>query len=147
MALNATLWYRAAAWARQARARPDMTLWWSCCGTPSLGAQTSIGRHGARDVLVASCAHCGAEWLSQSQAQNPGDWRPMQHGGVAAARPACRHMPSKTSKSEAPGAGASGATRKTEGRGAAPCQADATGAHFVFAVKVKRCSAPSSPRP
>ncbi|SFQ52229.1 hypothetical protein SAMN05216567_11865 [Variovorax sp. OK605] len=89
MALNATLWYRAAAWARQARARPDMTLWWSCCGTPSLGAQTSIGRHGARDVLVASCAHCGAEWLSLSQAENPGDWRPMQHGGVAAARPAC----------------------------------------------------------
>lgn len=90
MALNATLWYRAAAWAREARARPDMTLLWSCCGTPALGAQTLVGRHGGRDVLVASCSHCGAEWLSMSQAAQPGDWQPLQRRTAAAARPACK---------------------------------------------------------
>lgn len=89
MALNATLWYRAAAWARQAGARPDMTLLWSCCGTPSLGEQTLLGRHGARDVRVATCGHCGAEWLSLSQADNPSDWQPL-HSGAAATRAACR---------------------------------------------------------
>lgn len=90
MALNATLWYRAAAWARQARARPDMTLLWSFCGTPALGAQTLLGRHGGRDVLVASCSHCGAEWLSMSQAEQLGDWQPLQRSTAVAARPACK---------------------------------------------------------
>jgi hypothetical protein len=89
MALNATLWYRAAAWARQVHARPDMSLWWSCCGTPSLGAQTLVARHGARDLLVASCAHCGSEWLSLSSAEAPEDWQPLRHGNAAAARATC----------------------------------------------------------
>lgn len=90
MALNATLWYRAAAWVRQVQARPDMTLLWSCCGTPSLGEQTLVGHHGARDVRVASCAHCGAEWLSLSQAEAPSDWQPLRHGNATATRTACR---------------------------------------------------------
>jgi len=91
MVLNATLWYRAAAsWVRQTRARPDMTLFWSCCGTPALGEQTHVGRHGGRDVLVASCAHCGAEWLSLSQAESPADWQPLKRSEAIAARPACK---------------------------------------------------------
>lgn len=67
-----------------------MTLLWSCCGTPSLGAQTLLGRHGGRDVLVATCSHCGAEWLSLSQAEDPSDWRPLKQGAAIAARPACK---------------------------------------------------------
>lgn len=90
MVLNATLWYRAAAWVRQNRARPDMTLFWSCCGTPALGEQTLVKRHGGRAVLVASCAHCGADWLSRSQAENPGDWQPLKRTDATAARPACQ---------------------------------------------------------
>lgn len=90
MALNATLWHRAAVWARQARARPDMTLLWSCCGTPALGEQSLLGRHGGRDVRVAACSHCGAEWLSLSHAEDPSDWQPLQRSAAVAARLACK---------------------------------------------------------
>ena len=90
MVLNATLWYRAAAWVRQTQARPDMTLFWSCCGTPTLGDQTLIGRHGGRDALVASCSHCGAQWLSLSQAENPSDWQPLKRSEATAARTTCK---------------------------------------------------------
>ena len=93
MVLNATLWYRAAAWVRQARARPDMTLHWSCCGTPALGEQAVLGRHGARDVRVASCSHCGMEWMRVSQAHGASDWQPLKRDAAPAApalRPARR---------------------------------------------------------
>lgn len=88
MTLNATLWYRAAAWARQARARPDMTLYWSCCGTPALGEQTLLGHHGTGNVLVASCSHCGARWMSISRAEAPTDWRPLNTRDAIAIRKA-----------------------------------------------------------
>ena len=59
----------AAAWVRQARARPDMSLHWSCCGTPAMGAQTH--------ARVAVCSHCGAAWRNVAQAKSAPDWRPL----------------------------------------------------------------------
>lgn len=86
MALHATLWYRAAAWARQAQARPDMTLYWSCCGAPALDEQTMLGHVETGNVLVASCGHCGARWMSISQAEDPTDWRPLNADDTIAIR-------------------------------------------------------------
>ena len=95
MVLNATLWYRAAAWVRQARARPDMTLLWSCCGTPALGEQAVLGRHGARDVRVASCSHCGMEWMRVPKAHGASDWQPLKRDAAPAAPAAPELRPSR----------------------------------------------------
>lgn len=76
----------AASWVRQARARPDMTLHWSCCGTPALDKQAMLGHAKAGSVLVASCSHCGARWVSISRAKDTTDWRPLNVDDAVAIR-------------------------------------------------------------
>ena len=71
--MTSILWYRAATWAKEAQARPDMTLFWSCCGTPSLGHTMELGRHGTNHMQLASCSHCGADWLNAARTGNPND--------------------------------------------------------------------------
>lgn len=75
--MTSILWYRASAWAKEAQARPDMTQLWSCCGTPSLGQSIALGRHGTHAMQLASCSHCGADWLNTARAGNPNDWQPL----------------------------------------------------------------------
>jgi hypothetical protein len=83
MNTNNALWRRAAAWAGQVRARPDMTLLWTCCGTPTLGTQALLGHAGRHELRLASCSHCGAQWLYLMQAN---DWLPLTRDDAAALR-------------------------------------------------------------
>lgn len=42
----------------------DMTLEWSCCGTPMLDPDEAyLGRVDSFELSIDSCAHCGMLWL------------------------------------------------------------------------------------
>jgi hypothetical protein len=59
-----SLWSRFAGWAYAARRPQDMTLEWTCCGTPLLDpAEAYLGRVESFELSISSCAHCGALWL------------------------------------------------------------------------------------
>jgi hypothetical protein len=53
-----------------------MSLHWSCCGTPMLDpAQESLESQDGAEVLLASCGHCGARWMSVVPQEGcPGYW-------------------------------------------------------------------------
>ena len=64
MQAGTSLWSRFAGWARAARQPQDMTLEWSCCGTPMLDpAEAYLGRVESFELSISACAHCGALWL------------------------------------------------------------------------------------
>jgi len=59
-----SLWPRFAGWVRAARQPQDMTLEWSCCGTPMLDSgEAYLGRIERFELSISSCAHCGMLWL------------------------------------------------------------------------------------
>jgi len=86
-----TLWD---AWTT-ALARPrDMTLDWTCCGTPMLDRkQVGLGRAAGYDLVLHACAHCGMRWMNVSSNAadvKPPRWVPVSHrhlGTLLAARP------------------------------------------------------------
>ena len=58
-----SLWSRFARWAHGACLLQDMTLEWTCCGTPSLDSEVHLGRVESFELSISACAHCGALWL------------------------------------------------------------------------------------
>lgn len=60
----ATLWSRFGEWVRALRQPQDMSLEWSCCGTPmSDAAEAYLGRIDSHELSVHTCTHCGTFWL------------------------------------------------------------------------------------
>ncbi len=72
-------WSRLIAWARALQADPDMTIEWSCCGTPMLGSVKAVmGRHETSLLAISSCSHCGARWLRSFSTGGPETrWQPI----------------------------------------------------------------------
>jgi hypothetical protein len=64
MQARTSLWSRFAGWAYAARQPQDMTLEWTCCGTPMLDpVEAYLGRVDSFELSISACAHCGALWL------------------------------------------------------------------------------------
>jgi len=64
MQARKSLWSRFAGWANAARQPQDMTLEWTCCGTPGRDPiEAYLGRVDAYELTIHSCVHCGALWL------------------------------------------------------------------------------------
>ncbi|RQO41165.1 hypothetical protein DBV14_28770 [Variovorax sp. KBW07] len=60
----AMLWSRFGEWVRALRQPQDMSLEWSCCGTPmSDAAEAYLGRIDSHELSVHTCTHCGTFWL------------------------------------------------------------------------------------
>ncbi|MDM0074824.1 hypothetical protein QTH90_10560 [Variovorax sp. J2P1-59] len=63
--LRESLWSRFSGWVYAGRQPQDMTLEWSCCGTPTLDPDEAyLGRVESSELSIDSCAHCGMLWLS-----------------------------------------------------------------------------------
>ncbi len=61
------LWSGLLEWARHLRQHRDMTMDWSCCGTPMLDSfAMDLGRPDAFPLVMYTCSHCGARWLGAS---------------------------------------------------------------------------------
>ena len=61
---NTSLWSRFAEWVYVGRQPQDMTLEWSCCGTPKLDpGEAYLGRVDSSELSINACAHCGMLWL------------------------------------------------------------------------------------
>lgn len=59
-----SLWSRFAAWVDACGRPQDMTLHWTCCGTPMRHpAEAYLGRVESSELTISSCTHCGALWL------------------------------------------------------------------------------------
>jgi hypothetical protein len=64
MQARTSLWSRFAGWANAARRPQDMSLEWTCCGTPGRDpTEAYLGRVDAYKFAIHSCVHCGALWL------------------------------------------------------------------------------------
>jgi len=64
MQARTSLWSRFAGWANVARQPQDMTLEWTCCGTPGRDpTEAYLGRVDAYELTIHACVHCGALWL------------------------------------------------------------------------------------
>jgi hypothetical protein len=51
-------------WAGRFGYRQDMSLEWSCCGTPMLDPMVEeMGRPDSFSLTMYRCSHCGARWL------------------------------------------------------------------------------------
>lgn len=61
---RSSLWSRFAEWVYAALPPRDMSLEWTCCGTPMLDpAEAYLGRVESFELSISSCAHCGMLWL------------------------------------------------------------------------------------
>ena len=64
MQARTSLWSRFAGWANAARQPQDMTLEWTCCGTPARArTEAYLGRVDSYELTIHSCVHCGTLWL------------------------------------------------------------------------------------
>lgn len=81
-----SLWSRFSEWVYAARQPQDMTLEWTCCGTPMLEAgEAYLGRVDSFELAISACAHCGMLWLGfRSVATTVTRSEPLSHADAEA---------------------------------------------------------------